>query len=174
MKYLSVIAIIILASCITVKSYPIRGNYPAQPFEISSTQTFDQAWDKLIDLFAQKGLPIKIIDRSSGLIISDRTALKATNEDKNLLPRDKNSWIVVPYVYSFAKNKKVSMESVPNVYGEWNVRIKKMAEGVLINVNIVNVVTEEPASYKTPATLVRIPDYKSTGVFENIIATFIK
>ena len=78
-----------VASCASTKInvIPLKGTYPVTPIQITTEKKFDEVWEKLVDVFAQKGLSIKIIDRSSGLIVSDRSLLTATveNNDGSLL-----------------------------------------------------------------------------------------
>ena len=75
MKCLLFASMLFIVGCVSTKVIPIKGTYPETPIVISSTKSFDQAWDRLVDIFAQKGLSIKIIDRSSGLIISTKSEL---------------------------------------------------------------------------------------------------
>lgn len=177
---------IIATSCGTIKTIPLKGNYPTMPTVINSNKHFEEVWDKLIDLFAQKGLSIKVIDRSSGLIVSDRSLLKTTIEDTKGIIEDPTAWVVVPKEHNpiSGRDEAVSGSSsgvyakkmIPNdVIGDWNVRIKKNTDGTTsINVNIVNVRYEDiapGANYKKEFNLY---SYKSTGVFENLIYSAIK
>lgn len=45
----------------------LTGSYQEAPTVISSSRSFDKVWDTTIDYFAQKGISISTIDRSSGL-----------------------------------------------------------------------------------------------------------
>lgn len=85
MKLLFCILIASLLSCISskLKIIPIKESYPNIPMVFQSDKSFEQVWDNLIDLFAQKGLSIIIIDKSSGLLISNRSKLASTYEMKN-------------------------------------------------------------------------------------------
>lgn len=146
------------------------------PFQIETDKKFDEVWSNLIDLFAQKGLPIKIIDKSSGLIISENGELTYTIELDNGKLKNKDAFIVVPKIYNPGSRKiypiNSYMQSSEPIYGEWNIRIKTVDNKTMINVNIVNVFYSYYLGahiYKQPLT-----DYKSTGVFENLIAQTIK
>jgi hypothetical protein len=171
-----------MTSC-SQKIIPIAGTYPTTPIIINSENSFDKSWDKLIDIFAQKGLSIKVIDRTSGLIVSSKAALSATMENKNGLPVNPEAFIVVPSIMRngrkepitgtnagpYAVEKKIKAN---DVFGEWNVRIKPNGTGSTINVNINNI------SYDTyvGSALVsaNLNSYKSTGVFEMILSNAIK
>lgn len=168
------IVIAFLASCSSSKVTPISGTYQKPPFVITSTSNFNAVWDKLIDIFAQKGLPIKIIDRSSGLIVSDRALLSSTFELKTGGLKDPSAFIVLPKVYLPSSKKTTNVALDLPVTGEWNVRIKEASGGSTINVNIVNV-RYETYDFATKRTGERIAtSYQSTGVFERIIADAIK
>lgn len=177
---------IILASC-SIKEIPIAGTYQKTPVVITSTKSFDQVWDKLIDLFAQRGISIKLIDRSSGLIVSDKTVLQATIEDKNgslvepraliVVPKykDGSTGRYLPITGSISGPYATKVDANP-VYGDWNVRIKKTDTGCTINVNIVNVFFYERVNvgYSAIEQARTVSKYQTTGIFENDIANFIK
>lgn len=172
-----------LVSCFSAKIIPVQGSYPATPMTFSSEKSTDQVWDKLIDLFAQNGLSIKLIDKSSGLIISDNSAITATWEGKGGVLYHPDANIVVPkylnsnlqmqvgITYPYPDRKIIKKADI--VHGEWNVRIKKAETGTLINVNLVNVQYETP-TLKGGTQLKTLTTYKSTGRFEKMIADFIK
>ena len=83
----------LLSSCAPTKIIQLQGQYPSTPMIFNSEKSFDKVWDNLVDVFAQKGLSIKIIDRSSGLIISGKAILSATMEDKNGKPKNPEAFI---------------------------------------------------------------------------------
>lgn len=181
MKTFLLLALIVFQSCLS-KIIPIKGNYPQTPMIFNSDKSFDEVWDKLIDVFAQKGLSIRIIDRSSGLIVSNNSELSVTVEDKKGVAINQKAFIVVPLVknsatttldpingYSFDKKGF----KVPNsVYGDWNVRVKKSGTGSTINVNINNVYYESTINKMNMKT--NLTSYQSTGVFEKILSDMIK
>ncbi|MGN6421651.1 MAG: hypothetical protein ACTHMC_29330 [Pseudobacter sp.] len=150
---------------------------------MKSSNDFDQVWDKLIDLFAQNGLSIKLIDRSSGLVISDNSAVLATWEDKDdnlvhnnadiVIPKYKNSSLqaYVPVVGGYYKRS--DMKNPVRLRGEWNVRVKRDGQGSSINVNLINV-TFISIDSKGIAHTQMISDYVSTGHFEKEISNIIK
>lgn len=182
------VCLIILVSCNTSKMIPLSGQYPATPMLFTSEKPFDKTWDNLVDLFAQRGLAIKLIDRSSGLIISDRSKLTVTMEDKNGRVIFPDAYIVAPshivngkriplYVASvgaYSTAKQVS-SLIDYAYGDWNVRIKpNPSGGSTINVNITSIVYET-YDYKLKANVSSpVSDIRSTGVFEKQLAEAIK
>ena len=187
MKYFTLLTFLFIASCTHTKLIPLKGNYPSTPMVFSSEKSFDKTWDNLIDVFAQKGLSIRIIDRSSGLIISQTSLLKTTIEGKAGLV-DSTAFIAVPYYLSNKRRIPITnpvvgayaqeKDILPTpVYGDWNVRIKASPTGgSIINVNITDL------NYKLVGSkikdmqnnIIKIIDYKSTGVFEKQLADLIK
>lgn len=177
---------VFLLSC-TQKIYPVIGAYPEPPIQIHSSKTFDQVWDNLIDMFAQKGLSIRIIDRSSGLIISDKSALAVTIEDSKGNPINSEAYIVVPKYKDQTSHKMVPVtgrwyntviKKMENnfAFGDWNVRVKKTDGGSLINVNITNMNYPKQVIVKGNKIdqLIALSSGRTTGIFENFIANYIK
>lgn len=179
------IIVLLFSSCASSKLIIPQGNYPVTPLVFSSEKPFEKVWDNLIDVFAQKGLSVRIIDKSSGLIISGKSELEATIEDKSNNLVNPNAYIVIPYFMQFNKripitnpnagaySTKEQLKANP-VYGDWNVRIKQTGTGSTINVNITNISYDYYDS-KTKQTLNKgINVYKSTGVFEKQLVDLIK
>jgi hypothetical protein len=168
---------ITLYSC-AFKTIPIKGQYPEGPYQDTTTLTKDAVWDKIIDFYAQKGLSIKIIDRSSGLIISDRTVLTTTFEDNKGQPIKPAAWIVLPKTINPNDRKPFAPGLIT---GEWNIRIKELSDKrTSINVNLVNIngteeiIAKVGTSYKTTKQAIPLTRYKSTGNFEKMITEYIK
>jgi hypothetical protein len=172
-----------LTSCMP-KLIPLKGNYPVTPIIYNSTKSFDKCWDRLIDVFAQKGLTIKIIDRTSGLLISDSYALTATVENKNGVVENKDAFIAIGKLnyngiikpitgYEGVYSSKKKQEPNP-VYGEWNVRLKSISTGgTSVNININTVYYEFKVNSNTSPKKESLTNYKTTGVFEKLIFDLI-
>ena len=170
MKLITLSLIVLVLTSCAVKIYPLKGKYQDGPFMQVSNNPIDTVWDKLIDLFATKGLPIKIIDKSSGLIISDKAALLATNEDKNNKLENPGAGVVLEKVYNPGTRTFIKPGTV---VGEWNVRIKANANGgTTINVNLVNL--KDVYTDLKGFTNERVSKAISTGVFEKVIFDYIK
>lgn len=172
---------IVLLGC-SDKVIPIKGSYPTPPIQQRTEKSFDEVWDKLVDVFAQKGLSIKIIDRSSGLIVSGAYQLETTIEDKNNNLLNPKAYIVVAKTHETGSGKDVPItgygfakktgKMIPtDAFGELNVRIKKDGSGSIINVNLVNVYYESLIN-KVP-TKINLVSYRTTGVFEKELADLI-
>ena len=178
-------SVVILSSCYSVKVTAIKGSYPNTPMIFNSDQTFEKTWDKLVDVFAQKGLSIHVIDKSSGIITCEASRLTYTTEDKNGKVNNASAYIVVPYIILMQRKYPIvsasygtnitSKEMYSNsVYGSWNVRIKANGAGSIINVNISNINYSKALTLKNPNIINTLYDYKSTGVFEKELADLIK
>lgn len=169
---LPIIAITIFYSC-TAKIYTLKGNYEDKPFEIISEKKVDVVWSNIIDLFATKGLSIKVIDKNSGLIVSEKTSLiqNYTFEDGNGRPKDKTAFVVLGAISYGGSNINPD-----KITGEWNVRIKEIPDSkTSINVNLTNIDATRyiPASQYNPMQNLTF-QAKSTGKFEEIISNIVK
>lgn len=165
----------ILCQC-SPKIVPIKNTYQDKPFTGVSDNNKDTVWDKIVDFFAQNGLSIRIIDRSSGLIVSNITALTWTHENAKGGLIDPAAWVVLNKVYYQGSTKYVLPVSVT---GEWNIRIKSIADNKTnINVNLVNLKYNSPTDQ--PTVVIKDKKYiplfqtKSTGKFEEKIFDIVK
>lgn len=176
----AVLLTIVLTSC-SIKVIPLKGQYPDKPHMDTTNLSKDAVWDKVIDFFAQKGLPIKLVDRSSGLIISEKTALIASYEDMKGFPIKKDAWVVIPKMIDPNSRKPFPLHPIA---GEWNIRVKELPDKrTLINVNLVNLSQTEnilvssglkKGTVSQEKAMTRQLDYMSTGNFEKMIAEYIQ
>jgi hypothetical protein len=150
----------------------LEGRYQEEPYIIKSSQSFEKVWVNVVDHFAQKGISISLIDKSSGLIIAKKRFVSTNwTYEENKLPKNSGAYVVVSrcgYVtgYDF---KDFNPEYVD---GEWNVRIKEQDGKTYININLFNLMAQgksetiNGAFYPNPC----IYTVKSTGVFEQGLA----
>lgn len=181
--FLVLVSSVTLLSCVSSKIYPVQNSYATLPITMNSESNFDQVWDRLVDLFAQNGLSIKLIDKNSGLIISDNSEITATWEDKNGIVVHPTAYIVTPKVKDLnlqtyvgivgSYYKKSDLKKPGITRGEWNVRIKKVGTGTTINVNLVNVRYTSFDS-RGVSMIKNLSEFKSTGNFEKTITDIIK
>jgi len=170
--YVIIIFIILCAAC-SPQMTPLRGSYEVSPFQVISEKQIDTIWSNIIDLFATKGLSIKVIDKNSGLIVSEKTSLISnyTFEDDRGKLLNTNAWVVINRIQWMGSN--VTPERLT---GEWNVRIKPYAGGkTAINVNLTNIEGTRhyaKADYSPEQNFVF--EGHSTGKFEQTIADIIK
>jgi hypothetical protein len=154
----------------SIKTIPLKNTYSNGNFEKTADAMKDTVWDNIIDFFAKNGLPIKLIDRSSGLIISSESYLTWTFENNKGQLQNPKAWVVLAKQINPNNKQPIKYQSVT---GEWNIRIKSISDHqTLINVNLVNTKYSSPFSETvkqfTPGT------FQSTGVFENWIYETIK
>lgn len=130
---------------------------------IESSKSFEQIWTQTIDYFAVKGIGIQTIDKSSGLIVSNKYSLidTWTYESKGK-PTNPNAWVVL---------KKTKWLRPQSIEGNFNIRIKEIGGVTQINVNLVNLTA---ISTKESDAKWRLMNVASTGVFENEIANTLK
>lgn len=162
-----VLSILLLSSC-TPGFTALRGNYPQTPIINYTDKPKDQVWDNIIDFFAQKGIPIKIIDKSSGLIVSDKANLSWSYEDKKGKLFQPSAFAAIRKFMYPNISKPVNPEKVT---GEWNIRIKETNGKTSINVNLYNI---EGTYQIGNSSSLRDPNGKTTGVFEQLIYDAVK
>jgi hypothetical protein len=158
----------------SLKLNPLQGEYLNKPIVVSSTKSYDEAWSSMIDLFAENGLAINVLDKDSGLLTSLRTDLLPyfTVEKRDGTLMDTEAYVVVESIRYSNVNTIFRPSSLT---GTWNVRIKKDGAGSSINVNLVNIqasLSSSPTNYINGFS--RSLDARSTGVFESFIANKIK
>jgi hypothetical protein len=166
-KIITIFVITILSSCGAPPH--LQGKYQDTPFQIETSKSIDDIWSNIIDLFATQGLSIRIIDKSSGLITSDKTSflLFYSYEDKYGKLYKPDAFIVLNGIKNFLGeylNPQI-------VEGEWNVRVKRVENKTIINVNLINIFAKytSPSDPKTSYNL----EAKSTGKFEQKIADIV-
>lgn len=172
--YFFTIAILLFCSC-SYKTIPLKNNYSNGNFEEYSIKSVDEVWSNIIEFFAKGGISIKIIDKSSGLIVSDKTEMTWTYENKKGELVNPEAWLVIAKLIDPANQKPVKPESIN---GEWNIRIKQSGEKTLININLVN---PTYSTYRVSGGVRSLVAYnfkkglfQSTGEFEKWIYETIK
>lgn len=148
----------------------LAGDYQDTPYILTSKQPFEKVWSNTVDFFAQKGITITVIDKSSGLIVAGRTRFTKTYTfESNGKALDPEAFVIVNSCsvmmgYDFKNFKPY------NVEGDWNVRIKEADGKTSININLVNLRAEtfekDTKGFPYPCTW----ELKSTGVFEKSLA----
>jgi len=164
-----------LFSCYSTKTIALKGKYPTPPIITMSQKSFDEIWSNTVDFFAQHGIPIKLIDKASGIIVSEKTKLDWSFEDKT-------GKLIHPRAY-VALNKTTDDVTgrafVPEeVTGEWNIRIKPTDKGTLINVNLYDIYATYGRVYYSEYTHGVIQPIKTdgytTGIFEKTLEDAVK
>ena len=147
----------------------IRGHY--NPINNTTTKLdYDRVWDKVIDFFAESGIPIGVLDKSSGLITA--TSVEFGNkvvgvENREGYISNSQAWFVVPYnMNAVAGRAKCS----------FNVRLRKLDNGgTNIQVNLSNLVGYY--DYKAYGAIIQNKEERqcvSTGKFEQSLINYLK
>jgi len=136
LKSFRLLPLFLFAGCYVTKVTQLKGTYPTPPIITSSDKSFDKVWDNTVDYFAQHGIPIKIIDKASGLIVSDKAKLSWSFEDKNGKLLRPDAYVVLKKMTGDYSDKPFKPDEVT---GEWNIRIKPVGTGTSINVNLYNI-----------------------------------
>ena len=130
----SLIIVSILFIGCSMKTIPLKGKYPEQSTEYITNKSFDEVWDNVVDLFAKTGIPIKTIDKSSGIIVANKTNFQATFENENGALIDTNAAFVAVKLIVPANNRLIEPVYVSS---DFNVRVKKLADNkVSIGINV--------------------------------------
>ncbi|MEP7376539.1 MAG: hypothetical protein ABI675_24285 [Chitinophagaceae bacterium] len=169
------IVLLLFASC-TPKVIPLKNTYDSKPFETTTTSDFETVWSKVIELFAKKGIGVKIIDKSSGFIVAQNTAAPITTEDKNGKLLNPTAWAVTQKLYDPGSRKYYYAKEGTI---EWNIFIKRNTDSTTtININLIDVTTITSVysiGYTTTATAKTFKTRAlTTGVFEKQVADQIK
>jgi hypothetical protein len=153
---------------------PLKGTYPTSPIIYSSNKAFDKVWGNVIDLFAQSNIPINIIDKSSGLIISKETRLRWAIEGKDGTLSTKNAEVVLRREINRGNRKLIKPDFVT---GTWNIHVKEENGETLINVNL-HELKGHKGEYFAATARSKAYTYnlggQTTGVFEQRIYDIIK
>lgn len=157
--------IAIQKSC-TIQEKPLTP-VSSETVMIESKLSKDAVWEKLVDYMAVKGFNIKIIDKQSGLVLSEDYSFSnsQTYADKNGNIIDKNAYIIV-------RNGKPA----ETILGQANIRVKENPNGgSIINVNIVNLRGHSVkyvynGMYNPKKEVISYAPVASSQVFENYLA----
>lgn len=171
MKKLLFVALL-LSGCATPALTPLKSNYE-KPYMVEINRPFDDVWSDVVDVLATKGLNIKTLDKSSGIVISEKVSFvgSITVEDANGIPKDPKAYVVTSW-----NRNELNMIITPNqAFGTWNVRVKKLSDSVtVVSANIVGLeaVLSQTSLANTP--ILATFEAKSTGVFEKSFLELIK
>lgn len=161
-----------IASCAS-KMIPLKGSYPTPPLHTVSDQPFDTVWSRLIDFVAEKGINVKLIDKASGVMITedyDLRGLVAYENKKGELSKPYAS--VVTSIYKTPNGLMGPARTVAN----WNVRIKPQSNGTFIGVNLTNIKAYSTTSWKGMAQnyVDTAFDVRTLGNFERELFRHLK
>ena len=103
--FATILGALLFNSCATTQKFVA----PAAENSVQTDKTVEEVWSKVIDLFAENGIPITTIDKSSGLIVASKTSFKDSYTfSKNDKPIDPDAMVLLP------NNLKMSMALSPS------------------------------------------------------------
>lgn len=125
----------------------------------------DEVWGKIVELFSTNGIGISLIDKSSGLIISNKTDFITTTTTE--MP---NGDLVDNKAYIVRERKDMGLGEVRpfSVNGTWNIRVFEKDGKSGVNINLTNIyagITSHAGYQSFELTF----NAKSTGNFERMI-----
>lgn len=108
-------------SCVTLGVIGIKGKYQEGPVRMIVEDSYENTWDMVIDFISDIGLNVKMVDKNSGLVISDPTSFTGLSsvEDRNGVILNKDAYIVTSRTND--PNVKNPIKSVDASY---NLRVK--------------------------------------------------
>ncbi len=156
------------ASMIYLNMFAITYVKPIDPVVITVNLPKEQVWQRVMDLFVGNSIPIKLMDKSSGLIQSERLGLGSHYALKHA--DDSFAWALCDAVKSPEGDSFYFFPQVINT--ELQVYVRETADGkVLLSLNLMNMM----ASSHDPNTgNDRDFAIQSTKRLENIIGNYLK
>jgi hypothetical protein len=167
-----IVIAVLFSSCFIEKHFAVSGTYPVGPFIYKSEKSFDTVWSNIIDLFGEKGLAIRINDKSSGRLTGYSNQIPWTYENDSLKPNKRDKYLVVGRHYYLGQIVRPEISE-----GEWNISVMSTPSGgSIINVNLISpqVYSILHYGYRLKESRKICFDCKSTGEFEKMIADLIK
>lgn len=161
----SIILIAALNSCM-VQQKPLTP-VSSETIVVESNLSKEKVWEKLVDYMATKGFNIKIIDKQSGLVVSEDYSFS-----NNQTHADKNGNLLDSSAYVIVRDGKPA----ENILGQANIRIKDgINGGSIINVNIVNLRASSVryvynGMYNSKKEVITYAPVASSQVFEKFLA----
>ena len=166
-KLITLIAVSFLLQSCGSGIIPLKSDYSKVNNTFYTDMGKDKVWDNIVKLFSTNGLGISLIDKSSGLIISNKTDFLKdyTNEDEQGVIKNKNAFIVVERFEGGMGNLPPS-----NLYGTWNIRLFEENGKTGVNINLTNIEafhTIDGTKYTNAGKIAY--NAKSIGNFEKMV-----
>jgi hypothetical protein len=165
MKQLLLLA---FATILSINCYAITHEKPSEPVVFSIHLSKEKAWQKVMDVFVANSIPIKLMDKSSGLIQSEKLglgthyALKGSEDSVSYalcqaIPSGEGSFYLCPQV----------------INGDLQVYVREVdAENVLLSINLMNLAANsyDPMTEKTREFKVETAKHLETA-FANYVGS---
>ena len=133
---------LILQSC-AYKAVPLKGTYQNGVVKSKVDLSFERTWEKVIDMIASTGVSVKMIDKSSGLIIGESGSFWQL-----VTIEDKRGKIMNPEFFIVRERMPTESKPLPfNAIATWNLRVKSLDNASsVISVKLHTIRIERPAS----------------------------
>lgn len=132
--YLSFVIIwLIFSSCRSI--VPLRGKYQEVPVKSKYSISFDRAWEGVIDFISDTGQEVQLIDKESGLVISDQYTVSGKHismENSKGKIVNSDAWIVSQRHSD--DNPKGNLRETHTASAKWTIRVKQVADETVIAV----------------------------------------
>lgn len=122
---LAIFTVLILEAC-TNRGVPLQNKYQDTPVKARFSTSFENVWESIIDFIASTGQDVQMIDKESGLILSDIQIAHGrdmTNEDnKGQLINPEALIAVSRYTNDFPKRELPFYTAS----AKWTIRVKSL------------------------------------------------
>lgn len=120
------LTVLSLTSCSFDYSHAtLQGSYEDKAFIGYSKKPVPEVWDNLITFVTKEGLDVKVVDKNSGLLISERTSyLELSTAEWKGKPSAPEKYIVTSHVGG-RPNKFIPSR----LTAAWNARVKRLDNG---------------------------------------------
>lgn len=122
-----VIGLVIIGAC-SSNIVLVKGKYSDAPLEITTAKHVDSIWSTITQLFNEKGLTIKKLEKEKGVIVTAKSrsfipAYSFEDSTGNLI--EPEAWIAMRQTY--INNKKWTPH---NIYCKWNIHVTEIGKGL--------------------------------------------
>ena len=118
------LVVLLTTSC--ARRIPLLGKYQETPVKTEFSQPFEKVWENIIDFIADTGQEVQLIDRSSGLIISDAYITSGpylSNEDKKGVLINNRALVAVDRM---SYNYPYGDLPTHTAFAKWTIRAKEL------------------------------------------------
>ncbi|TLV00406.1 hypothetical protein [Dyadobacter luticola] len=155
-----------LQSC-TTSVVPLRGKYQEGSVKSKIEKPFESVWESVIDLIAETGVSVKMIDKASGLIIADIASfsgLLSFEESRGDLANPK-AHIVIERLNSDFPNSANKYDAT----AIWNMRVKPLSGNVtVVSVNLHSIRVDKALLPLRGKSTGNFEKWLIDGIFEGV------
>ncbi len=159
--------LLLIAFFIGTNCFAITNKKPVEPVVFSVKLSKEKAWQKVLDLFIANSIPIKLMDKTSGLIQSEKVGLGTHYALKGM--SDGSSWALCEAVPNGESDGYFLFPKTINA--DLQVYIREVdAENALLSVNLLNLYAETSDSYGDNHREFKV---ETSKILENTIGEFV-